>query len=242
MPDLLARYGMEPDPAGYERSPGNSFVHMVAELLQSLDRPLSTLDTVVLAYHLPDLKIAEAASGYVATVCPGEPDVFSVSEQGVGAPFTALHILDRLRAAGERRGAVLVLDQSTAHYHDPDTRERQIRDCAVLLRTGEAAGADSTVIGEVVQEPVDDPAEALLAEARRLPDCRIVVGARLAEYLTPGQLAAHGIVAGPDRHLCTSPWLALADVWAPDRTTIVADYDPHAALLFRVALHPADAA
>jgi hypothetical protein len=237
--DLLAGLGLRIDLEQYARGGGNSFSRMSGELLDGLDRPLPPLDAVVLAYHLPDLRVTEAAGCYVAGRFPGEPAVFSVSEQGVGAPFTALRILHGMRLSGGLRdGAVLVLDQTTSLYRDADVHDAGVRDCTVLLRTDAADGDAGCELDFLDEEPVTDPTDALRLTAARFPRARVLAGRMLADRVDPRARDELGIVEGPRRHLCTSAWAALAQNWPPDRYTVVADYDPHAGRLFQAGLRP----
>lgn len=240
MTQFLAAFGEEPDHERYARGGGTTFTDMVRELLDGLDRPLPPLDKVLLAYHVPDMSVVEVAGCYLAERCPGRPEVFSVSGQGVGAPFTALRVLSAMRSAGEAAdGAVLVLDQSTLPYADPDTDTGAgpAGDCAVLLR-GDAAGGDEAVELDFVDERVAGPDTALRLLAAHEPRARIVVGRTLADRLDPRPRAGRDLVEGAREGLCTSAWAALAEHWAPDRYTVVADYDPRSGRLFRAGLRP----
>jgi hypothetical protein len=243
--DFLAGFDLESDPDLYAAGGGNSFISMSRQLLDGLAEPLPRMDTVLLAYHLPDLQFVEVAGCYLAERCPGGPAVFSVSGQGVGAPFTALRILSHLSLPGDTTcGAVVVLDQSTAAYRDPETHDGPdgpIRDCAVLLTvdTSGATGAGSGAVLDFVEEQrAADPAELLDAAARRFRQPRIVAGHALADRLDPEFRTRHGIVEGAAHRLCTSAWAALAEHWPCDRYTLVADYDAHEGRLFQAGLRP----
>jgi hypothetical protein len=237
--DLLASLDVEHDPGLYARGDGNSFISMSRELLDGLDRPLPAMDLVLLAYYLPDRLLFEIAGCYVTEQCPGHPTTFSVSGQGVGAPFTALRILNQMRLAGEvADGAVFVFDQSTVPYRDPDVHDGLVRDCAVLLATDTAGVGDGAALDFVDEQPVVDPAGRLHALIRQIPRVRIVAGRMLADRLDQDFRTRHGIVAGPRHRLCTSAWAALAEHWPRDRYTVVADYDPHEGRLFQAGLRP----
>lgn len=237
--DFLAEFGMEVDLERYASGGGNSFIDMCGELLDGLDGPLPPMETILLAFHVPDLKIAEVAGSYVAERCSGDPAVFSVAGQGVGAPFTALRILDCMRPTGEAAGAVLVLDQSTVPYPDPDPEGGPVRDCAVLLRTDPVGAQDAVELDFLDERRVADPADLAEALETRGAAARIVVGPALASRLSPPARARHDVVEGPSGYLCTSAWAALAAHWPRDRYTVVADYDPHAGRLFQAGLRPA---
>ncbi|MFJ6215525.1 hypothetical protein ACIQGZ_19680 [Streptomyces sp. NPDC092296] len=242
MTDFLAAFGAEPDHERYAGGGGNRFTEMARELLDGLERPLPPLGRMLLAYHVPDMSIVDVTGCYLAERCPGRPEVFSVSGQGVGAPFTALRMLSAIRRAGSAaESAVLVLDQSTLPYLDPDTHARPISDCAVLLRS-DCAGEDEGADVDFLAEQVVDPTVALRELARRRPEARIVVGRMLAERLDPGLSSDCDLVEGERDRLCTSAWAALAEHWTQDRYTVVADYDPHSGRLFQVGLRPGAAA
>ncbi|MEU0150297.1 hypothetical protein ABZ119_30825, partial [Streptomyces sp. NPDC006288] len=238
MTQFLASFGEEPDHQRYSGGGGNSFIGMARELLDGLDRPLPPLDKVVLAYHVPDMSIVEVAGCYLAERCPGNPQVFSVAGQGVGAPFTALRVLSRMYAADElAEGAVLVLDQSTLPYFDADTHTGPSTDCAVLLST-DSGGGQPAVEVDFVDERVAGPNAVARLLSGHGPRARVVVGRMLADLLDPRLRTGLDLVEGARDRLCTSAWAALAAHWAPDRYTVVADYDPHSGRLFRAGLRP----
>lgn len=238
MTQFLAAFGEEPDHARYEGGGGNSFIGMAGQLLDGLDRPLPPLDKVVLAYHVPDMSVVDVAGCYLAERCPGNPEVFSLAGQGVGAPFTALRVLSGLHTAGQlTEGAVLVMDQSTLPYYDADTHTGPSTDCAVLLGAGSAGGQGSMELDFVDERAVGPDAAAGLVVGHG-PVTRTVVGRMLADLVDPLTRAGGELVEGASDRLCTSAWAALAEHWAPDRYTVVADYDPHSGRLFRAGLRP----
>jgi hypothetical protein len=220
MSDFCAAYDLDFDIARYMSGGGHSFAEMAQELLSNVDQPVPDMDVVLLAHHLPDTKVFEIAGCHLTELCPGNPLAFSVAGQGIGAPFTALRILTSMRQTENLRdGAILVLDQSTLPYADPDTPNDAVWDCAVLLYT-DPAGA---VLDFVDDTPVTDPTSALEAVQQRFPEARIVLGRTFA---------------GSSHQLCTSAWAALAEHWPLDRYTIVADYDPHTSRLYQAGLRP----
>jgi hypothetical protein len=239
MTDFLGAFGERPDRDLYARGGGNGFISMAGALLDGLERPLPELDHVLLAYHVPDMKVVEVAGCYLAERCPGDPEVFSVSGQGVGGAFTALRVLQGLRLGGRgRHGAVLVLDQSTLPYPDPDIEVGRSRDCAVLLRTEDADATDAVEVDFLTEHLVEDPNEVVEELVRARPEARIVVGRMLADRLDP-RLPGRGTLAeGPPDRLCTSAWTALGEHWSSDRYTVVADYDPYSGRLFQAGLRP----
>ena len=239
MTDFLGAFGERPDHDLYARGGGNGFIAMAGALLDGLERPLPELDHVLLAYHVPDMNIVEVAGCYLAGRCPGGPEVFSVSGQGVGAGFTALRVLQGLRLSGRTgHGAVLVLDQSTLPYPDPDIIAGRNRDCAVLLSTEAADATDTVEVDFLTEQDVADPNAALEELVRARPGARIVVGRMLAERLDPRLPGRGALTEGPADQVCTSAWLALGEHWRSDRYTVVADYDPYSGRLFQAGLRP----
>lgn len=239
MTDFVTAFGERPDHGLYARGGGNGFIAMAAGLLDGLERPLPELDHVLLAYHLPDMHAVEVAGCYLAERCPGDPEVFSVSGQGVGAPFTALRVLRGLRLSGRgTAGAVLVLDQSTLPYPDPDIVAGRDRDCAVLLRSEAPDAADALEVDFLTEQQVADPEAALAELARSRAGAAIVVGRALGERLGPRPRDLVPFAEGPSDRLCTSAWSALGEHWTPDRYTVVADYDPYSGRLFLAGLRP----
>ncbi|GAA2835325.1 hypothetical protein GCM10010441_69760 [Kitasatospora paracochleata] len=240
MTDFLAAFGEEPDHGRYARGGGHTFTDMARDLLDGLERPLPPLDRLLLAHHLPDLSVVEVAGCYLAERCPGDPEVYSVAGQGVGAPFTALRILSATRRGGDlAEGAVLVLDQTTVPYRDPDVDGTPLppRDCAVLVRT-DCAGTEPGADLDFVDERTADPGETLRALLDRHPEARLAAGRQLVERLDARLRADERLVEGAGDLHCTSAWAALAEHWTPERYQLVADWDPHAGRLFTAGLHP----
>jgi len=226
MAGLLADYELSLEPGQLPLGRGNTFAQMGGELLDALDRPLPAPDVLVLAYHLPDLHVADVAACALAERCGGASASFSVSEQGIGAGFTALRILRGLRNAGTAAdGAVMVFDQSTSFYHDADTHDLPITDTAVLLRTDPKPGAGA-VLEFLDESAVDDATDGLRDLMHRYPDADLIIGRGLAAS-----------EADP-RRLCTDVWASLAERWPLNRLTLVADYDRHAGRLFAAGLRP----
>ncbi len=239
MTDFLGSFGARPDHELYARGGGNGFIAMAGALLDGLERPLPELDHLLLAYHVPDMNVVEVAGCFLAGRCPGAPEVFSVSGQGVGAAFTALRVLQGLRLSGRTgHGAVLALDQSTLPYPDPDIVAGRDRDCAVLLHTAPAGAPDTVEVDFLTERDVADPNAALEELALARPEAAVIVGRMLADRLDPRLRGRATFTEGPPDQLCTSAWSALAEHWRSDRYTVVADYDPYSGRLFQAGLRP----
>jgi hypothetical protein len=200
---------------------GNSFRSMTEELVAELAVG-APLDVVLLAYEKPDVHVPEVAGCYLSHACPGEPVAFSVSDQGVGAPFTALRIADAMcRDSASSAGALFVLDRAVL------AGDESTDDSAVLLRFG---GTGPTAVTAVTETVVTDPAVALAALVASASDATVVVGAGLAA------VAPDGVAVAAARLGCTGPWAALARRWPVTGTVVLADHDPRAGRLFTCTL------
>lgn len=241
MADFLDHFGLPPGQALLAAGGGNSFSDMGTRLLRDLDPPLPAVDLLALAFHTPDLDFVKVAGCALAAQCAGRPDVFSVSGQGVGAPFTALRALAALHASGQgESGALFVFDQTTLPYPEPDLHGGGRDDGGVLLPVASRPGERSARLVFTDERPVDGPRQtrAALREAPGTP--LYVLGATLARHLADGEPVGEA-VEGSARQLCTSAWAALAGLWAglaPGRLVVVADHDPHAGRLFQAGLLP----
>lgn len=246
MAGLLAQFDLTLERGQRPLGGGNAFAQMGAELLETLERPLPAPDVLVLAYRLPELNVADVAACDLAERFGGAGASFSVSEQGVGAGFTALRILRGMRSVGTiADGAVLVLDQSTSFFHDPDTHDLPITDTAVLLRADPRPGTGAVLEFLEETEVGDDPEDGFRDLLSRNPDADLITGRGLASRL--GADASQGrqvlsATAEDPRRLCTDVWALLAESWPLHRLTVVADYDPHAGRLFAAGLRPEAAA
>ncbi|WP_091051051.1 hypothetical protein [Micromonospora marina] len=224
---LLEPYGRSISPP----SPtGRTFAAMGEGLLTDLERPLPHLDLIILAYAEPDITVAEVAGCYLADLCPGTPTGFSVSGSGVGAPFTALRILQAARAAGEiGDGAVFAFDQSASLYRAKADAER---DCAVLL-TIDDRDPDRLVLEIQPEIQIDDLTDIPFAGP---PGARFIAGRELTERLgsAPSDRTWTPVVTPG----CTAIWAALAAHWSPEQHIVVAEYDCVDQILYQALLSP----
>ncbi|WP_328912321.1 MULTISPECIES: hypothetical protein [unclassified Streptomyces] len=205
MTDFLDHFGLPRDEGLLAEGGGNSFSDMGAELLRALDPPLSGVDVLALAFHIPDLDFVNVAGCALTEHFDGRPDVFSVSGQGVGAPFSALRTLAALYAAGHsERGALFVFDQTTLPYHEPDVHGVERDDCGVLLHTDPRRDSQSArlvftderpvvgarqvraALGEAWRDVSGDAAAPGTGPARADRPPRFVLGSTLAGHLAGG--------------------------------------------------------
>ncbi|WP_432933184.1 hypothetical protein ACQPZZ_17135 [Microbispora sp. CA-135349] len=208
----------------------HSFIAMGERLLADVPG-LPDLDVVVLAHETPDLDFSASAACFLAYRCRGERTVaFSVSDQGVGAPFTALRLVERMVAAGQARtGAVFVFDQNTLPFWDDRVHGAAVRDAGAAIVVG--TGLDGPALASVWEVPVEPG--RLAAEVgrvrRELPADRAVLllGSTLASCARELGAGGDEVRVAPERHLCTATWLELAGHdRRQDAALLLADYDP----------------
>ena len=199
---------------------GNSFRSMTEGLVAELAAG-PALDVVLLAYENPDVHVPEVAGCYLSHACPGEPVAFSVSDQGVGAPFTALRLAAAMcRDGALSAGALFVLDRAVL------AGDGSTDDSAVLIRFGGTGQAAVTAVTET--EPAE-PAAALAALVASAPGS-VVVGSGLAS------VAPDGVTVASSRLGCTGPWVTIARRWPLTGTVVLADRDPRTGRLFTATL------
>ncbi|MEU7324452.1 hypothetical protein ABZ682_28450 [Streptomyces griseoviridis] len=239
--DLVELFGGKLDEELLRAGAQVSHTRMAELLVERLPAGGVRPDLVVLAAALPDLNPVRSVSAYLGLLTGGRADqCFSVTEQGLGAAFTAL----RVGAAHERTGGssaflLAVLEQTTLPAHDPVVHDGvPVRDSGVLLLFESGGG-----FGEI-------------DSVTRLPEAGLL-GPRLAEVTAsaPRPLVVAGpwtdpaaVPEGVDRHrvppggYCTSVWSALAEHgprWREEYDTVVlCDRDPrsdtaHVAVLGR---------
>ncbi|THA59947.1 hypothetical protein E6P78_28270 [Streptomyces sp. A0958] len=264
--DLLDAAGEGPGAAALAgaRSNDNTYTRMTAELLGDLAEPLPPLDRMVLAYALPDPAVRELAGCGIADLCAGDPDVFSVSGQGAGAPFTALRIL----AAGHDEGVpadggCLVFDQRTGPLTRLWPGAVAGADSVVLLHTTTAGGRPLRFLHDA---PAPDPAAALAGVARSFPADHLFLGPGLAAAVdgsrtgTGVAVAAGGYRPGPglahaadasragtgevhpvaDLLPCTGLWHAAARYWDHPGPLLLAQTDPVSGRLYAAGFGAGD--
>ncbi|MBD5785594.1 hypothetical protein IF650_05325 [Cellulosimicrobium terreum] len=226
--DLRYVYGHELDGDWLERGSGRDYPTMIAaahRALVALD-VLDDVRAVVLAVTIPDLQHERLLGGYVADLFGGRPFTYSVTEQGLAGPFTALRLAHETLCETGGRAVVLAFEQSTV---PPGTARLPARDriVATVVRHGSDAGRPvldldvRRVPRTSAADPVDlppTPAGADLAST----GAAAVVGSGVvlaAEDLAPD-------VHRADPGACTTGvWetLAVQSAAEPDRAVVVVD-------------------
>ncbi len=262
--DLLGQYGLalrdNVDLQGSGHSYGEMAESLIPEVLASggpvsggpvSGGPAEPVDLLIFAFAVADLAPGRATATYLASLCPGEPLAFTICDQGIAAPYTALRLLGAYGGSA-RRAVLMVAEQATAFYDLPAPAEMPTRHAAVLLvfDAGSAGGfgpvrqlrgvgpmAVPDVVSAAVTELAADHDEVTLITGNGLDSC-----GPLPPMLSGQRLAA------PAGQPCTGVWWQLAgglgSSAAAGRRVLIADYD--AALEYvcvtaiDVAARPAD--
>ncbi|MFF5808531.1 hypothetical protein [Streptomyces sp. NPDC012746] len=184
-------------------------------------------DLVVVTHALPDVHPFTAVASHLNMQLGGGAQSFSISEQGLAAPFTALRIISAYQSGGRSERAVLaVLEQTTLPTPHPLVDSGGLVDSGALLVFERGAGLRADGV-----ESFDD-AEATTARLRELAaaggaDTLLVLGPWLGEEAYGDGARVHRVAPGS---YCTSVWLDLARHWREwqrDHARVVlCDLDP----------------
>jgi hypothetical protein len=236
--DLTALYGAVYRPDLLDLDGLVPYKYMAGEVLGELGSLLGGIDLVVLAYATPEIDTRDFVGCFIADAVAGGPMVFSISDQGSTAPFTALRLAgDYLADCGGRRALVLALDQRTIPWDVPDREALPTCNAAVAVVVEPIENADAERGGgthvwhytAVAPEDLDAALEEALDSARRRLDRDFVLVAGRDTPLPQDSVAAEVLVAERGR-VCTGVWHALDDYRLnhPDGTgpVVVVDYDP----------------
>lgn len=236
--DLSSLYGARFRPDLLDPDDLVSYTYMASELLGELRPRLGEVDLVVLAYATPEIDTRDFVGCFLADAVPGSPLVFSVSDQGPTAPFTALRLAgDYLEDRAGRRALVLALDQCTIPWDVPDRTALPACNAAVAVvvdrvdgdrvdgggqahggghtaPVGTAAAADSgtrvQVYPSLGPEEVGPAVRTALEAARSRTGRRAVLVAGRDTPVPAGCADAAVAVLTADRgRVCTGVWHAL---------------------------------
>jgi hypothetical protein len=205
--DLLAPFGIEVDEQILKQSSNVGCLAMSERLLRAA--PIPQPDLLVFAYSLPDMCPLKTVAAHLNHLLGGQSRSFAVSEQGLGAPFTALKIADAYARSSRCTSlALFVCDQTTLPYRDAFIHDTPLTDSAALLYF-DADGRFEFCLARTAAPGQDlgDLATSMLAgedEARVL----VVAG----PWVAPEELTGLGppVRQCADGTYCTSVWLELA--------------------------------
>ncbi|MFC8173115.1 hypothetical protein [Streptomyces sp. NPDC057325] len=230
--DLLAPFGEKPDEALFDG--GRHVRHRdLADLLVA-DEGVggSRPELLIVTHALPDVVPFTAVAPYLTDRLGGRAANFSVAQQGLAAPFTALRIASAYAKAGRAAEVVIaVLEQTTLPTPFPLVRDTPLVDsaAALVLAAGKDGGGEGRYGGGprfVRAHAAGSPADALGREP--VEDGTLLV---LGPWVT-GDVPGHD---GPVHRVapgsyCTSLWLDLADHWREwgrdHRRIVLCDTDP----------------
>jgi hypothetical protein len=178
---------------------------------------------VIVTHALPDVLPFTAVAPHLNMRLGGAATSFSISQQGLAAPFTALRVAAAYRRGGRSDDTVVaVLEQTTLPTRFPLVHDTPLVDSAVLLwlRAGEGP-----LLGRV--ESTDNPAESLARWCDVARRTLVVFGSWVAPLALPEKTAEHRV---PPGNYCTGVWLALAQHWCEWQTAydavVLCDTDP----------------
>lgn len=210
--DLLGPFGATPDKELLQRG---AHVHhqQLADLLTEVDGVRDSSPQLLIAAHaLPDVVPFTAIAPYLMARLGGEATSFSVGQQGLAAPFTALRIASAYQRSGRLTEAVVaILEQTTLPTPFPLVQDTPLTDSAAALvlstQTDDGAGLR---LGRA--ETDVSPEAALTTElARRPKDARTLVV--LGSWVTVEAAAGLDVHQAAPGTYCTGVWLELAEHW-----------------------------
>jgi hypothetical protein len=178
-------------------------------------------DLIIVAHALPDLHPFTAVASHLNMLFGGKATSFSIGEQGLAAPFTALRIVDAFqRSKRATQALVAILEQTTIPTPFPLIEPERLVDSGVfmVLDSGTGLRVDSV-----------ESADSAAAVTRRMselaqadPDGTLLV---LGPWMEAAEIGPGPTVlrVAPGKY-CTSVWLELAaswQVWQQQYSTVV---------------------
>ncbi|MGH4010154.1 MAG: hypothetical protein ACRDTH_18700 [Pseudonocardiaceae bacterium] len=225
--DLVEPFGAEVDEQLLHAGTNVSHRELVDTLVKAEDVRGCQADLIIVTHGLPDLHPFTAVASHLNMLFGGGAQSFSISEQGLAAPFTALRIVASFQRSGRANQAVVaVLEQTTLPTRHALVQDPPLVDSGALLVFGRGAGLRVDEVGTVgSQEAIStrvrefeagDPSGTLLVIGPWVDWDGVDAGSRV-HRVEPGSY-------------CTSVWLELARHWRrwqQDYTTVVlCDVDP----------------
>jgi hypothetical protein len=237
--DMTAPFGIAVRADLIEQGVGHSYGEMCVPLLAELvseDRPA---DLLVLATAIPDVRLGRATATYLSWHCAGAPLSFAISDQGLLAAFTALHLIDGYARTGDcRRAVLLVAEQPTLFHELPASAPIPDRAAAVGMVL-ETNGHGALSLRRHTEPAEQDVADMLGAEVARVrgegPEPTVLLGTHLAEVVADRSVGGDVRVCGENQPF-TGIWLELSrglPGWrGSGGQVLLAEYDPTLGHLF----------
>lgn len=237
--DLVRPYGVALREDLLERGVGHTYGEMAEELIRETVPEDEPVDLLILAYAVHDVRPGRSTALYLGEVCPGRPMAFTVCDQGIAGPYTAVRLASEYLRTGDRvRALIIVAEQAALHYEPPTRPEAPVtlpdeHSAVAVLFEGVGATGLSAVREHAGIAPGEVP-ELLVAQISELAagidrDRRVLVlGGGLSKADVEG-LGIDRIVAAPAGRPCTGVWHELAQghaQWSEHGDfVILADYD-----------------
>ena len=228
--DLLGPFGAKPDEELLSRGPHVSH-RRLADLLADTDGVREARPQLLIVTHaLPDVVPFTAVAPHLTERLGGEAVNFSIAQQGLAAPFTALRIAAAYQRSGRATEVVLaVLEQTTLPTDVPLVTGTPLTDSAaalVLRAAPKAATGTGTEAGEGGLG-LAGVGSGALPDVVHGDGVLHVLGPWAAEEDVPEGAEVH---RAPQGTYCTGVWLELAAHWQEWRRThravVLRDTDP----------------
>lgn len=241
--DMAAPFGIAVRADLIEQGVGHSYGEMCVPLLAELVSEERPADLLVLATGIPDVRLGRATATYLSWHCAGAPLAFAVSDQGLLAAFTALHLIDGYaRTGGCRRAVLLVAEQPTLFHELPAPAPIPDRAAAVGMVL-ETDGQGALSLRRHTKLAKREVGEALAAEVARVrgerPEPTVLLGAHLAELVADRSVGGDVRVCRENQPF-TGIWLELSrglSRWRENGgNLLLAEYDPTLGYLFSAAV------
>jgi hypothetical protein len=260
-PDLRVYLGDMAIPHGFtlredllEQGVGHTYAEMAEQLLRDVVGDDEQIDMLILAYAIHDVRPGQSTAMYLSQLCPNRPMAFTVCDQGIAGPYTAVRIASEyLRSGDYVRALIIIAEQDALHYEPPaglgiPRAVPEGHGAAAVLFDGVGTAGVSSVreVPSVAPQDVRDLLRGQLSdpsESRRV----LILGSGLSKDDADG-LGIDDVIAAPDGQPCTGVWYELAQgypAWARDGALItLADYDRQlrTLCLCTIETHAADTA
>ncbi|HEV2343394.1 MAG TPA: hypothetical protein VGS97_04820 [Actinocrinis sp.] len=237
--DLVRPYGVALREDLLERGVGHTYGEMAEELIRETVPEDGPVDLLILAYAVHDVRPGRSTALYLGEVCPGRPMAFTVCDQGIAGPYTAVRLASEYLRTGDRvRALIIVAEQAALHYEPPTRPDTPVtlpdeHSAVAVLFEGVGATGLSAVREHAGIAPGEVP-ELLVAQVSELAAGIdrgrrvLVLGGGLSKADAEG-LGIDRIVAAPAGRPCTGVWHELAQghaQWSEHGDfVILADYD-----------------
>jgi hypothetical protein len=227
--DLLSPYGMQVDEGLARQGRNITFTELAEHVMRAALITVPAAELLIVAYALPDLHPMKTVASHLNHLFGDRCRSFAISEQGLGAPFTALRIAAAYARSGRCRSlALFVLEQVTLPYRNALVHEHRLADSSVLLFFGSQGSWEVASLRSCGRG--DHLAGQLLAAVPDGADGQTLVVA--GPWADPGHvrmaaMPCHEVAPGS---YCTSVWRELArhhQDWAANYARVVlCDTDP----------------